>query len=388
MGKNDIDFFLKHKDINVAHFSVEGIRPKHVIFNNAAVEHIPFGAQLNMVRFHEWWDDRSVPRTRQGAKSALKKLGYQSTGLMLLDNLALSLTDCYWICPDDTDIKWSDINLYENPFVDYFGEITINKDADVKERSKFSLATSQGEVRKKWVIKSDGCRAMVKGNWADSYQQSINEAFATLLHKKQDRIPYTTYSLLPLDVKNNSLGLGCICDLYTDNNTEFISAWEIMRNTKMRSHDNHYLHFKNQCIKNGMDEKYFDEFMSYEILTDILLTNTDRHMNNIGILRNPDTLKWYGFAPIYDNGNSMFFRDTELLHIRLDDIKIHSFFTREKKMAKYVRYPDIVNLDKLPTKEEFRALYEKDIPERHSRIEATWTLFQKKVNYIRALQHK
>ncbi len=27
-----------------------------------------------------------------------------------------------------------------------------------------------------------------------------------------------------------------------------------------------------------MDEEYFERFMSYEILTDLLITNTDRHV--------------------------------------------------------------------------------------------------------------
>lgn len=30
-------------------------------------------------------------------------------------------------------------------------------------------------------------------------------------------------------------------------------------------------------------------------------------MNNIAIMRNPDTLEILGFAPIFDSGNSMFY---------------------------------------------------------------------------------
>ena len=55
---------------------------------------------------------------------------------MMVDNLALSLTDCYWIKPIDSDIAWEDVNLYTNHFVDYFGELTIDRDADVAEKLK------------------------------------------------------------------------------------------------------------------------------------------------------------------------------------------------------------------------------------------------------------
>ncbi len=146
MDKNDLRFFLMHKDIVIAQMEIDDARPHKITFTRDASEHLPPGAQMNMVRFHEWWEDRAVPRTRQGAKSALRKPGYATTGYMLVDNLALSLTDCYWIRPRTADISWPDVSLFTNPFVDYFGEITISSNADVGRRSRFSLATSQGEL--------------------------------------------------------------------------------------------------------------------------------------------------------------------------------------------------------------------------------------------------
>lgn len=62
-------------------------------------------------------------------------------------------------------------------------------------------------------------------------------------------------------------------------------------------------------------------------MTDYLLSNTDRHMNNISVVRNPDTLEILGMAPIYDSGNSMFYNISydNLDKIHLDDIITHSF---------------------------------------------------------------
>ena len=42
-------------------------------------------------------------------------------------------------------------------------------------------------------------------------------------------------------------------------------------------------------------------------MTDYLFSNVDRHLNNIGILRDPNSLKFIDFAPIFDSGNSMFY---------------------------------------------------------------------------------
>ena len=69
---------------------------------------------MNNMKFHEWWNDRAIPKTRHGAKSALQKLGYASTNSALVNNLALSLSDCYWIQPRGEGLTWKEINLFTN----------------------------------------------------------------------------------------------------------------------------------------------------------------------------------------------------------------------------------------------------------------------------------
>ena len=47
--------------------------------------------------------------------------------------------------------------------------------------------------------------------------------------------------------------------------------------------------------------------MDYQIMSDFLLTNTDRHLLNLGVLRDPVSLQFICPAPIFDTGNAMFF---------------------------------------------------------------------------------
>ncbi len=60
-----------------------------------------------------------------------------------------------------------------------FGEITINQDhmIDLRKETRFNCATSQRELQKKWCIDKNGSRYMIKGNYGQSYQQSLNEIF-------------------------------------------------------------------------------------------------------------------------------------------------------------------------------------------------------------------
>ena len=51
---------------------------------------------------------------------------------------------------------------------------------------------------------------MIKGNYGESYQQSINELFATELHRKQKFENFTVYTPTLLTVEGGIEGLGCL----------------------------------------------------------------------------------------------------------------------------------------------------------------------------------
>ena len=40
------------------------------------------------------------------------------------------------------------------------------------------------------------------------------------------------------------------------------------------------------------------------LMLDYIMLNEDRHLNNFGIIRNVDTLKWVDVCPIFDAGRS------------------------------------------------------------------------------------
>ncbi len=64
-----------------------------------------------------------------------------------------------------------------------------------------------------------------------------------------------------------------------------------------------YEHFIHVCTAHGLSELEVRSFLEYQILTDFVLTNTERHLNNFGVLRNSRTLKFVRMAPIFDSGN-------------------------------------------------------------------------------------
>ena len=109
-------------------------------------------------------------------------------------------------------------------------------------------------------------------------------------------------------------------------------------------------------------------------------------MNNISIIRDPDTLKILGFAPIYDSGNSMFYNIPfeQLDSVRINDIKTHSFIEREVKLLSYVQNRDLVDIEKAVLDFE---IYDMDLVERRIRIPKLKELYNIKLYNLPLFQN-
>lgn len=159
-------------------------------------ELLPLPVQKDVHFLQDWITSRAISKVRHGINKTLAKLKLPSTSSLLLQNLGLSLTDCYWFKPVTLDVNWSDVNMYVNDFSDSLYDVT---DANAKQitHTRFSPNSSlQGELQKKWIVDSTGTRVLLKGNYGSSWQQSLNENFASLVNSKQlRRFPYVEYKL-------------------------------------------------------------------------------------------------------------------------------------------------------------------------------------------------
>ena len=137
---------------------------------------------------------------------------------------------------------------------------------------------------------------LVKGGSNPFQQEPFNEVIAsTLMH--QLGIVCVRYNVIWQDGYPYS-----VCSNFVTKDTELVSAHRFMRIKKQPNHENTYQHFVSCCKEVGLDAVPFLDRM---LTIDYLIANEDRHFNNFGLLRDPDTLAFTGFAPIYDSGTSL-----------------------------------------------------------------------------------
>lgn len=219
----------------------------------------------------------------------------------LLDKaFGLSLSDQYWVKPYDLDIKYDDINFFDHDF-DYseFMEASLSLNGS-KIRRESSLKTpnntTDGMLRKAWVIE-DGVRYLLKGGYKNETLQPFNEVFASMICERLgfDHVPYT------LDTYKDMVVSKCPCFINKD--TELITAQQIRNNMPRHNDEEDYEDYI-KVLENGAVKNARTKLENMYIL-DFIIMNEDRHLNNFGIIRDVNTLKWLDVAPIFDNGQSL-----------------------------------------------------------------------------------
>ncbi len=355
---NEIRFLFMHRDDIVCTVSVDTATGAFLrVSRPDAPELLPPGGRAGADAFRRWWQRRAVPLSQDRIRAFLSDHGLSTPQEFLVRNLGLSLSDHYWIKPAGSEMAWADVNFFTNDFGDGEFEGT-HPDKAAGAPPKYSPRSSTlGDLSKRWII-ADGKRRLVKGNRGGTSQNSLNEIAATLLHAKQNVQPFCAYEAFrPADARH----LHCVCDCFTSDELEFIPAIDVIDSRKKPNTVSLYEHFIRVCAENGLEEDRIRAFLEYQILTDCILTNTDRHLNNFGVLRDTRSLRFVAPAPIFDSGNSMFWNDPTLpLHDPLTDVPVNSLYKTEARLLELVRDRSRVNLSRLPTEDDLRAVYAPD----------------------------
>ncbi len=198
---------------------------------------------------------------------------------------------------------------------------------------------------------------------------------------------YVHYSLAPFETeKNGDKGFYSTCPLFTSEKAELFSCYQILADYKKTNDQSYYEFYIDRCVQLGISEREIRNQMELQTMMDYLVTNTDRHFSNFGLLRDPDTLEFIGCAPIYDSGNSMFYNAAYTHSYKeLTTVRINSFLTAEYKMLGYVKNRSVLNLFDVFNSKEIIEFYTNYYISRE-KATAIAGNFQKKLELLKSLQ--
>ena len=276
-------------------------------------DYAPFGLikinEIDKVEFNKWWKNRQMPASRKGLKELLHNSNvYDKDNFDLLDAKAycLSLSDQYWVKGVNEEISWESINFFDNEFSEDIGKILFNGG---KTALNLNLntpdMTSNGNYKKRWKI-IDGERYLLKAGSKIYNQEPFNELIATKLYERLlNKDEYVEYSVIFDDDKAISK-----CKNFITKDTELVPAWKINEYYEFLDDEDKYTHYI-RCL-NNLGIKDAETLTDKMIVCDYIIANKDRHFNNFGVIRDVNTLKFIGVAPIFDNGCSLWYDENDM----------------------------------------------------------------------------
>lgn len=251
----------------------------------------PRGKSVSREALAIWWHHRTIPKNRTGIEKKLEQLGITNTFNLPFKSMGLSLSDQYWVKPQDATIAWEGINFFQNSFTasetgEWLSEVGLDSPDN----------TSDGALSKTWICKGNE-RILLKGGSLLN-QEPYNECIATNLYQRILRagefVPYTLE-----EWGNNTVSA---CPNFLSDAEEYIPAYYIKESFKQAPHHSDFRHFIECCERLGVHGA--ELHMQKMIVCDDLIANTDRHWRNFGLIRNVETLE-YRMAPLFDSGTSL-----------------------------------------------------------------------------------
>ncbi|MGN0367613.1 MAG: XRE family transcriptional regulator [Wujia sp.] len=294
-------FYLKQYNQTLLQFDIEEdtLDGQHVTIFKEPEEDmrylLPIGMACTPDSVMKWLRTRMIPKNRAFVDAFLAKNGLTHNDIrgILQVCKGLSLNDSYWIVEDENE-KFEDYNLYEHDFLRVLSLIAYTGYGSSRAKGFTSSPefTTAGMLRKGWR-RLNGKIFLYKGGTygaANAGNEPFSEYYASQIADRME-LNHVEYQLAKWK------GTICsTCELFTDIDHSYVPVYRFFDNYSLRS--------VAQYIR-SLGDDYFDAFVDM-LVFDALIYNEDRHFGNFGFMVDNKTNQPCAFAPIFDNGLSLF----------------------------------------------------------------------------------
>lgn len=287
------NYYIMNKDKCVLSFYIDRSQP-FVRIDVATVfipDLIPVAMKHGML-LSKWLESRLVLSHRTAILKHFKQIGIVNLEDIIDVTKCISLNDTYWVKRAGSRIKWGSVSPYSNSLNSEIANFSFdeNRQIDGKLISHSPDFATSGNFPKCWK-RMNGVIYLYKAGsslYSNSGQEPYSEYLASLLADAL-QIRHVRYELVHYRGKV-ATRCACMCD-------ESVGLYGL---ASYRPDLDTFVGLLNDkeftsCSKDVIDM----------LLLDYLTMNTDRHLNNIGVLVNNDTQQFIGLSPVYDNNLSL-----------------------------------------------------------------------------------
>lgn len=315
-------YTLKNKDQNILEFEVEQELKMIKALNNTLEENVILKDKITSLKIlddryfpatlkpdvnglKKWIESRKIPSHRKHFNKIISSISGDNPSFLdyVKVSFALSLNDSFWIVPANSDMKWKDYNLYDNPFSKALELAAFMGHSKKLINSETSPElTTNGMLKKCWHRTNEGIY-LYKGSsqmYANGGKEAYAEFYMTQVAKAMgfDHVKY--------DILNFHNELVSSCKLFTNENEGYLPMYYCLSKDERSLDDEEKI--------GAVENIYTTDALADLMVFDALIANTDRHLGNFGMIIDNNSGKLLRPAPIFDNGMSSFnlLEETEL----------------------------------------------------------------------------
>lgn len=281
-------YYLMNKDEKLLEFKIE----KGFDYTIKEVDKFTIKLPIGFIEISDWVHKRQAPRHRENIENLLKLCQINNIKDFLSVTYALSLNDCFWVKPKESTLTWEEVSLYKNDFNDTIAGLSFNGEGlfEIEVSTTSPEFSTDGSFAKCWVKNDKGIHLLKRGSqgFVNAGLEPYSEFYSSQISE------YLCESCVSYDLLKFHNDLACSCELFSDENIGYSPILNILGKTK------------------SVDEiiDYFDSIGSGElfrsmIVLDGVIMNTDRHLNNYGVLFDNETLEVKTMAPVFDNNMAL-----------------------------------------------------------------------------------
>ena len=221
---------------------------------------------------------------------------------------SFSLTDQYWLRFDKAE-TWDRYNFFTNPYSTACGDYFFSANRDVISEARYVFnspdITLNGVQPKRWLretdSKGDAVNMLYKAGYKEKDLAVIAEVMAARELRKLKKIPFVDYEF---GVTGYQLCSKSRC--FITESQEFVPASHVYSAFSSTDKGDRYTRLMANADRLGIPVDKTVEFIDMMIEIDRIFLNFDRHLGNFGFIRNVDTGKFEGPAPLFDFGGCFF----------------------------------------------------------------------------------
>lgn len=272
---------------------VEGVPTDIVRIDNEELLPFSLKKECTMEKLKDWLSKRTIPNKREGLDSVKAEFG---DSWMSSKNYA-SLSDHYWIKKRTETYK--KINYFTNIYSRDIGNMfftpwTVNPK---KINNDSPDLTTSGITTKRWFQNPDKTSYLLKAASKSTHQDPLSEVLVSVLCEQTGIIDAVKY-----DLYIEGTTMCSKCDNFITSDTDLVLASNIYFWEPVTEGEKTLDHLLRMCEL--FDIPNTEDFLKAMIFIDSITGNEDRNLSNIGFIRDINTMKFIGPAPLFDNASA------------------------------------------------------------------------------------